>query len=248
MQNQPSGLQKPVSDVWRPELTRLPNLNFRVRLTRCFLRGLSRFLFFLWTKPSIYGLENYPREGPALMVMNHLGDPDGALLLAYLSPTPDFLGKVELVDIPVLGPLLDAMGIIWVHRGKPDRKALKVALDGLRHGRIIGIAPEGRESLTGALEEGTDGAAFLALKTGVPIVPVTLTGTENNRLFGNMKHLRRTTVTLTIGKGYHLPPNINRDEGTRIIMETLARQLPFEYRGVYDYVEVMGNSARSIMD
>jgi 1-acyl-sn-glycerol-3-phosphate acyltransferase len=236
MQKQPSTSMKPVSEVWRPELTRLPLCTFRLRLTRWFLRGLARFLVLLWTKPKVYGLENYPRKGPALLVMNHLGDPDGALLLAYLSPMPDFLGKIELYVIPVLGPLMDAMGTIWVHRGQPDRKALQVALEALDQGYIVGIAPEGRESLTGALEEGTDGAAFLAIKSGVPIVPVTVTGTENQRLFGNMKRLHRTAVTLTVGKVFHLPAGIPRSEGTRLIMEALARQLPPEYRGIYGYV------------
>ncbi len=239
MQTQPSGPEKPVSEVWRPELTRLPSRTFRLRLTRWFLRGLARLLVFLWTKPKVYGLENYPRKGPALLVMNHLGDPDGALLLVYLKPIPDFLGKIELIDTPVLGPLMDAMGTIWVHRGQPDRKALQVALQALKQGYIVGIAPEGRESLTGALEEGTDGAAFLAIKSGAPIVPVTVTGTENKRLFGNMKRLRRTAVTLTVGEPFHLPAGIPRFEGTRRIMEALARQLPPEYRGVYGYVAVI---------
>jgi len=168
--------------------------------------------------------------------MNHLGDPDGVLLLAYLSPPPEFLGKIELYDIPIIGSLMDAMGTIWVHRGQPDRKALQVALQALENGYIVGIAPEARESLTGALENGTDGAAFLAIKSGIPIVPVTVTGTENQRLFGNMRRLRRTKVTLTVGDVFNLPVGISRSEGTSLIMEALARQLPPEYRGVYGYV------------
>ncbi|MBM3152095.1 MAG: 1-acyl-sn-glycerol-3-phosphate acyltransferase [Chloroflexi bacterium] len=236
MQKQPSIPEKPVSDLWRPELTRLPTRNPAMRLTRWFVRGLARILVFFWIRLEVHGAENYPQQGPALLALNHLGDADAVVILAVLTPMPDFIGKIELYDLPLLGALMDAMGVIWVHRGRPDRRALKAALDGLALGRIIGLAPEARESLSGVLEFATEGAAFLALKAGAPIVPVTLTGTENDRLYGNMKRLRRTAVSLTVGRPFRLPGGIDRPTATRLIMETLARQLPPEYRGVYGYV------------
>jgi 1-acyl-sn-glycerol-3-phosphate acyltransferase len=87
------------------------------------------------------------------------------------------------------------------------------------------------------LEEGTDGAAYLALKTEAPVIPVTFTGTENVRVFNNMKRFKRTDVTLTIGKPFRLQrldklrPSIRK--GTELIMQTLSQQLPLEYRGFY---------------
>jgi 1-acyl-sn-glycerol-3-phosphate acyltransferase len=124
-----------------------------------------------------------------------------------------------------------------VHRGQPDRRALRAALQALEQGRIVGIAPEGRESLTGALEEGTAGAAYLALKADAPVLPVTFTGSENVRLLRNIRRLRRTPMTVTIGPLFHLDPagdyKAAIERGTREIMMTLARQLPPEYRGVY---------------
>jgi 1-acyl-sn-glycerol-3-phosphate acyltransferase len=106
---------------------------------------------------------------------------------------------------------------------------------------MVLIAPEGRESLTGSLEAGTEGAAFLALEAGVSVVPVTLTGSESRRIEANLKKLRRSPVTVTIGKPFNLPiqkkdPDAHK-EGTRLIMESLARQLPPEFRGVYYYVK-----------
>jgi len=189
---------------------------------------------------TIHGLENFPAQGPALVVTNHLGDADLLVLQACLPACGEILVKIELYDFPLLGGLLEAFGVIWVHRGRPDRRALSAALEGLRQGRFVALAPEGRESLTGGLEPATEGAAFLALKAGVPLVPVTLTGTQNRLLVGHLKRLCRAPVVLRVGMPFVLSPQPGRRQavqaGTRRIMETLARQLPPEQRGVYAYV------------
>jgi 1-acyl-sn-glycerol-3-phosphate acyltransferase len=238
-----------------PDLTRLPALTPGRRLFRRFFQFVCRVVIFLCTKATIRGLENYPRRGPALVVINHLGDPDAVLAMAALPDFPEVIGKIELRDILVLRLVMDMLGIIWVHRGQPDRRALSAALEAFRQGRRVIIAPEGRESISGALEAGTEGAAFLALRGGVTVVPVTITGSEFRRIENNLKKLRRTPVTVTVGKPFVLPqPALSRvasspqgegqsrrqdalRQGTRLIMETLARQLPPEYRGVYAYVE-----------
>jgi 1-acyl-sn-glycerol-3-phosphate acyltransferase len=135
---------------------------------------------------------------------------------------------------------MDMLGVIWVHRGQPDRRAISAALEAFNQGRRIIIAPEGRESVSGALEEGTEGAAFLALTTGVPVVPITITGSEFRLIENNLKKFRRMSVTLRVGKPFVLSQHASSkdalEEGTRIIMETLACQLPPKYRGVYGYV------------
>ena len=234
---EPTISQKPVSEIWRPELTLLPRLTLGRRLFRRLMGVLFRFVFFFFSRATVSGLENYPKKGPALIVLNHLGDVDALLLLAYVRVFPEALAKIELYDIPFLGKLMHTFGVIWLHRGRPDRRALTKALLGLREGRLVAIAPEGRESLTGRLEQGTDGAAFLAIKGDVPILPVTFTGTGNARIYGNLRKLKRTSVSMKIGKPFRLPENIRRCEATRIIMETLASQLPYELRGVYDYIK-----------
>jgi len=232
---------KPISEVWRPDLTRLPELSRGRRLFRRFLLTLCRVIVFVCTKATISGLENYPRRGPALIVINHLGDPDAVLALAALPDFPEVIGKIELRDIPVLRMVTDMLGVIWVHRGQPDRRAISAALEAFRQGRCVLIAPEGRESVSGALEAGTEGAAFLALRSGVPVVPVAITGSEFRRIESNLKKLHRTPVSISLGKPFVLPQQDRGQnalwEGTRRIMEALARQLPPEYRGVYAYVE-----------
>lgn len=241
MPTQTSSPPKPVSEVWRPELTRLPRLHWARRCFRGFGRWLCRTVITVCTKATVEGLENFPRKGPALIVINHLGDADAPLLVSSVPVLLDALGKVELYDFPVLGKLMEWYGIIWLHRGQPDRRAMRAALDGLAEGRIIAIAPEGRYSLIGGLEEGGHGAAFLAYKTNVPIVPVVVIGTENAHVYGHLKRLRRAPVTLRVGEAFRLSQQADRREmmreGTNQIMEALANLLPVSYRGNYKTVK-----------
>ena len=237
MQNQPSFPPKPVTDVWRPDLVELPRLTLKRRIFRVFIRGLAKLVTFFTMRPVVKGLENFPKHGPALIVINHLGDADAVLIGASIPTTIDGMGKIELNDDPLVGPIFRAYGVIWVHRGRPDRRALRAALDGLAQGRMVALAPEGRQSLSGGLEEGSEGAAFLAMKSGAPIVPIAMTGTENGNIFSHLKRWKRAPVTLTVGKPFVLQEQANHQamlrEGTRQIMESLADLLPEAYRGKY---------------
>lgn len=239
MRDQSSPPPKPISEVWRPELVALPKLTLARRAFRAFARGVTKLLTFLLLHAEVSGLENFPRHGPAVIVFNHLGDADAVLMLAALpfeSPV-EGIGKIELNEHWLVGPVFRAYGIIWVHRGQPDRRALRAALDALAGGRMVILAPEGRQSVIGGLEEGNEGAAFLALKSGAPIVPVAMTGTENSHVYGHLRKGRRAPVTLKVGEPFHLPQGAGRQEtlqeGTRLIMQTLASLLPESYRGRY---------------
>jgi 1-acyl-sn-glycerol-3-phosphate acyltransferase len=205
------------------------------------MRGILRLLWFLCLKAEVRGLENLPESGPALLVTNHLGDADTPLLVTTLPVELDAIGKIEMYDFPVIGKLMHWYGVIWVHRGRADIRAMRAALQGLAEGRKIIIAPEGRYSLIQGLEQGTDGAAFLARKAGVKVVPIALTGTENRKVYSHLKRLRRAPVTLTIGEPYLLDHKGDGHPGrsraaqadTQQIMESLASLLPPEYQGVY---------------
>lgn len=237
MQNQPSSQPKPVTEWWRPDLVQLPELSFTRRIARAFLLGLARLLVSVLLRTTVTGLENFPKKGPALVVINHLGDADVVLLGAVLPIAIEGMGKIELNDHWLAGPVLRAYGVIWVHRGRPDRKAIRAVLDGLAGGRIVALAPEGRQTVEGGLEEGTEGAAFFAMKSAVPIVPVAMTGTENENIYGNLRRWKRARVTLSVGEPFFVRDQADHQkmmrDGTRQIMESLARLLPESYRGIY---------------
>lgn len=234
----PSSTPKPVAEVWRSELTRLPVLSPARRAFRRFAHGLAKTIAGLCLNITVEGIENLPPHGPALLAINHLGDADVAAVMASLPYTPDALSKVELYDLPILGKLIDYYGVIWLHRGQPDRRALRAALDGLAEGRVILIAPEGRYSTTGALEEGNDGIVFLATKAQAPIIPVGIIGTENENVYSHLKQFKRAPVQIRVGKMLRLDEQATgRKEaleiGKQMVMKALANLLPERYRGVY---------------
>lgn len=230
---------KPISQIRRYELTQSPRLTPLRHLVRAVARALARLLLKIAARVEVEGLENFPRQGPYIIVTNHLGDADAILGLAFFPHLPDALAKIELYDeLGLLGKLIHLFGVIWVRRGQPDRRALQAALESLRQGRVVAVAPEGRYSLIGGLEPGSGGAAFLALKSGAPIVPVVFIGSENEHVYGHLRRFRRVPLRMRVGKPFHLEADGTRtgqavDRATERIMRTLAEMLPEEKRGVY---------------
>lgn len=228
---------KPRSEVIHPGITRLSKITGGRRIVRRLISWMARLVVRMCTRIEVTGLERLRICDSALIVANHLGDADVVVGVAYTPMNVEIIAKSELYDFPILGWLMDAYGVIWVNRGRPDKKAVRAALQAFDQKRKVAIAPEARESLTGGLEKGTGGAAYLALKADVPIIPVTFTGTENRRIFGNLIRLRRSHITLTVGSPFQLKKSTSLKEsiqaGTETIMKTLAQQLPPEYRGVY---------------
>ena len=142
------------------------------------LRAIVRFLFRLLTRTEIRGLENLPAHGPYIVLTNHLSAIDPPLILAAI-PDAHHCVRRPHSSPRVYGRRVDERaGAIWVRRGEADREALKAAVEVLKEGGVIGLAPEGTRSKTGALIKGKIGAAYLATRADVPLVPVALTGTE----------------------------------------------------------------------
>ena len=198
-----------------------------------FLASLARFLARWLLRLTVIGAENVPLTGGVLLTMNHLGGADPVLVLGFALRHVVTTGKAELLDWPVVGLVVRSYGMIPLHRGQADRAALKILLGRLAGGDALLIAPEGRESRTGALEPGRGGAAFLAQQADVPIVPVALTGTAWKEILPAWRRFRRPCVTLTFGRPYRLAAGLLRPAATDEIMRQIAALLPPEYRGFY---------------
>ncbi|HAL61958.1 MAG TPA: hypothetical protein DCP08_06065 [Chloroflexi bacterium] len=186
----------------------------------------------------VEGRDNLPAGGPLLVVFNHLGHLDPALLIATLPWRITGLAVAGLREVPVTGFLLRLGGVIWVNRGHYDREALRKALAVLERGDVLVIAPEGRISVTGALERGKTGPVFLTQRANVPILPIGITGTEEAP--EKLKRFQRPHLRVIIGPVFRLPerpPGRSRKEQLRansdFIMRRLAELLPEKYRGVY---------------
>jgi 1-acyl-sn-glycerol-3-phosphate acyltransferase len=138
--------------------------------------------------------------------------------------------------VPVVSHVAQTVGVIWVARGEADMGAIKTMLAAFKAGYPLGMAPEGTRSRNAQLQAGKPGAAFLADRGGVPLVPVGISGTEH--LGRNLKRLRRTPVRMAVGPAFRLPSagrakSEQLEQFTEEIMCRIAALLPPEYRGVY---------------
>ena len=218
------------------ESTRRDGLQPHNPLYRALFRALCRALFGAFTRLEISGLEHLPAGGPLLLVSNHLHWLDPPLLFAVL-PFPVPVMAAEKYERKYQGCLMRPLGVIFVQRGEVDRQALRKALAILESGGVIGIAPEGTRSKTGGLQEGKRGAAYLAYRSGAPLLPVAIAGVD--MVFPALRRLRRARVTVSIGPVFRLPEVADKassaemDAATELIMRRLAELLPEQYRGVY---------------
>jgi 1-acyl-sn-glycerol-3-phosphate acyltransferase len=194
---------------------------------------VARVVYRALARLSVTGAENVPCSGGVLLGMNHLGGGDAIMVVAFAPRPLTAVGKVEILKWPLLGWIAQVYGMLPLRRGEADQATLQAALDALCAGGALLMAPEGRESPTGALILAKDGAAFLALRSGVPIVPVAVTGMAWAHILTEWRNLRRPRVTLTFGPSFSLPPLIKRKEATALIMRRIASLLPPEYQGVY---------------
>ncbi len=210
------------------DYTRTPR---RERVLMAIVRGLVR----LTSRVSIEGRECLPPEGAVLCATNHLHILDALWMVAALPRRTIFLVAEEFERRPIVGWFLNAAHAIYIARGKADREALGRALDVLKGGGALGVAPEGRLSRTGGLIKGQVGVAYLASQAGVPVVPVVAWGQEHAGR--RWLRLRRVRVNIRFGPPLTLPPGLSAprdlERGTDQVMTALARLLPPAYRGVY---------------
>ncbi len=125
----------------------------------------------------VEGLDNIPKEGPAILASNHFSFLDHFLLPAVVDRKITFIAKAELFENKVMGFLMTQWGQIPVNRGTGDNSAIDQALGVLRDGKLFGIYPEGTRTRDGKLHRGHTGVARIAILSGAPVVPVGMIGT-----------------------------------------------------------------------
>jgi 1-acyl-sn-glycerol-3-phosphate acyltransferase len=199
-------------------------------------RGVLIGLFKLLTRWEVRGRENVPKEGPVLVVANHLHLADPPLLGVSLGREAMFMAKEELFRSPFTAYFIRGFGSFPVHRGRLDREAIRQAKQVLADGVALVMFPEASRSRSAKLKSAFPGSALIASHSGVPILPVGISGTEKIKGLG---WLRRPRLTVNIGQPFDLPSvdgKLTREklaEHTELIMQRIAELLPPEYRGVY---------------
>ena len=207
---------------------------------RNIIRGLIRLIFNLIAHVEVRGYENLPKEGGFVIATNHLGFMDVPIAFYGLDRWDMFVMIGEKwQNVGLFRWVGKYFNFIFIDRFNPDIKTLRKVISLMEENNILVIAPEGTRSRTGSLIEAKPGASYLATKLNRPIIPVGITGTEDETLLSNLKKLRRGHIIVTAGKPFMLPPlpKQNRDEVlkqyTDDIMCHIAALLPEKYRGVY---------------
>ena len=187
------------------------------------VRGLARLVLRALFDVRVSGREHLPREGPYVICANHVSWWDPVLIATSVPHQVFFMAKEELFRYPVLGWLLRMLGAFPVRRGTADRAAIRRSLEVLERRGVLGVFPEGTRSRTGRLQEGQGGAAFIAMKANVPIVPMAVS--SRYRVGGSCQ--------LIIGK----PFRFERGEGratAREEVEAASLRIMGEIEGLMD--------------
>jgi 1-acyl-sn-glycerol-3-phosphate acyltransferase len=203
---------------------------------------VARFALSALARVRVSGLENVPRDGPLIVVANHLSNADPPLVAGWLTPAlgrqMHILAKQSLF-VPVVGWLLRRLGATPVRAGGSDIEAYRVAREVLDRGEVLCIFPEGTRSHDGVLGEAKPGVAMLATRSGVPILPVGVSGTD--RFLGRGQRLPRlgTRVELRVGEPFTLDmdPALSRraaiSAASDEIMRRIAELVDERHRGRY---------------
>jgi len=207
-------------------------------MLRASIHAIIGFLFRLLSRLDVKGLENIPATGAAILVANHLGRLDSPLLFCLVERSDvTSLVAEKYQNNLLLRPLVNALQGIWINRERADFGALRRALEHLESGGMLGVAPEGTRSKSGALMAAKTGAAYLADRAGVGVLPVGIWGSET--AVAKLLRLQRPPIHVRFGRLFQLPP-LERGEreaglkrNTDEIMCQIAALLPENYWGVY---------------
>jgi 1-acyl-sn-glycerol-3-phosphate acyltransferase len=199
---------------------------------------IVRFLASLILKIDKSELHKVPGMGPLLVVVNHVNSLDAPVIISLMHPRPTTgLVKKETWDNALFRFLFNVWEGIPIDRDGADFAAFRAAQEALKEGKILALSPEGTRSWDGKLAQAKPGVAMLAMKAGVPILPVAYFGHEH--FSENLKHLRRTPMAIRVGKPFRLELNGQAREKGMLqeaadeIMVELARLMPERYRGYY---------------
>src|SRR5207245_7228683 len=180
----------------------------------------------------VLGLHNVPTKGAFIIASNHLSWADIPIVPVRLRRKVVYMAKEEYFNSRMAW-MVRLLGAFPVKRGEADRQALRTAEEQLKKGNILVIFPERTRSRTRTMAAARAGMGLIALRTGVPVVPVAIWGSENA-----LKKLG-APITISYGQPMVLTPKGKKmtrediDEATEKVMRKIAEMLPPEYQGVY---------------
>jgi 1-acyl-sn-glycerol-3-phosphate acyltransferase len=201
-----------------------------------FARGILFALAKVLLRLRIEGRRNVPRRGPLIVACNHVSHLDPPVVGSSVPRLVINMAKRELFKIGWLEKFMGSIGTIMVDRGR-GKQALLDGIEALKHGYCLMIFPEGTRSVSGVLSKGHSGAIVMAIRTGAPLLPAAIIGSEK-ALGKGTKRLRRVPVTVRFGEPYRiaydgdveLVPRAVLDRECFLLMERIEALLPEQMR------------------
>jgi len=204
------------------------------------LKRLASYFIQKYAVIDVNGLENIPKTRNVIFIANHLSNADGLIMQYVLEKvkTVTFLAGVKLQDELITGMVLELIPHIKIHPNKPDRKALREAIEVVKNANSLFIFPEGTRSRTGELLKGRSGVVLITRNTNSLIVPVGIWGTEkllpiNDEGKMSREWFMKADVYIKIGKPFSLESLSEEGEIIDLMMLKIAQLLPEKYRGYY---------------
>ncbi len=209
--------------------------------THQILRFIIRLVLNIIARVEISGFEKVPATGGYIIASNHIGRLDAAIAY-YILDRPDIIMVVaeKYEKVAFFRWLTRLVNGMFIDRYNADIHAIRETLRRIRKGGIFAITPEGTRSKSGNLLAAKPGAAYLAWKAGVPVLPVALTGTEDAVVVERLKHFKRLQIKAVAGEFFTLPMEVKGAQREAImqantdeIMCRIAALLPPDRRGAY---------------
>jgi 1-acyl-sn-glycerol-3-phosphate acyltransferase len=168
------------------------------------VKGIVRAFLYLYHRIQVNGMEKIPASGPLIVVGNHVSYLDPVYIGAMLPRRIHFMAKQEIFRSAVMRLLLNIAGAFPVNREKPEIQTMRTAMNYLKSGEMVGIFPEGRRRQGNSFDELKQGAAYLAVKSNCPVVPVLIEGTEQALPKGGV-WIKPVPVKLEVGQILYPP-------------------------------------------
>lgn len=187
---------------------------------------LSWLVFKFFFRLEIKG-EKIPSDGGIIVAANHNSYLDSTVVGLCSRRTVSFLAKEELFEVPVLRWIIRRLTTVPVKRGEPDLKSIKEIISLLKEGRQIGIFPQGTRKITGAQPSLYRGVGMIAQRSGAPVYPISIKGTD--KVFvGGVIPIRFPKITAVIGQPILPDRHIGKEGQVSIskrVMQSIERSL-----------------------
>ena len=195
----------------------------------------------MYFRLEVKGRENLPATGAYIVSPIHRSNLDSPVMSAITTRRLRYMGKESLWKSRPLGWLLTALGGFPVQRGTADREALKAGLACVERGEPLVMFPEGTRQLGPDVAEMFDGPAYVACRTGVPIVPIGMGNTEPAMPKGS-KFIRPAKMAIVIGEPIQPPPLKESGRVSRAGVRDLTARLGGEIQGLFDEAQALAGT------